>query len=60
MGRTSRTRTPGVKELFGLASGKIYEGSATTYQEEEAEVFRTQKEVNRLLESLEKTNASKT
>jgi hypothetical protein len=45
---------PGRKELSGLASAKIYEGSTTTYLEEEAEVFRTQKEVNRLLESLEK------
>jgi hypothetical protein len=54
MGRTARTRLPGAKELSGLATGKIYESAATTYHEEEAEVFRTQKEINRLIESLEK------
>ena len=52
-GKTRRS-VPGLDGLTGLARGAIYEGKTTNYSEEEADVFRTEKEINRLLESLEK------
>ena len=50
----TRRSVPGLDGLTGLARGAIYEGKTTNYSEEEADVFRTEKEINRLLESLEK------
>jgi hypothetical protein len=51
-GKTRRS-VPGLEGLTGLARGAIFEGKTTNYSEEEAEVFRTEKEIKRLLESLE-------
>jgi hypothetical protein len=53
-GKTERSRNPGYQPLSGLARGAIFEGKTTNYSEEEADVFRTEKEIKRLLESLEK------
>jgi len=52
-GKTKRS-IAGYSSFETLGRGAIYEGKTTNYSEEEADVFRTEKEINRLLESLEK------
>ena len=52
-GKTRRS-VDGLDGLTGLARGAVFEGKTTNYSEEEADVFRTEKEISRLLESLEK------
>ena len=51
---TPRTTTHGSKELYNLAKGNIYESVTTNYSKEEREVFNTQKQIDMLIESLEK------
>jgi hypothetical protein len=53
LGKTARSMA-GRKELENLVRGNIYEGPATNYNEEERELFSTQREINILIESLEK------
>ena len=53
LGKTARSMA-GRKEMQNLVRGNIYEGSATNYNREERELFSTQKEIDLLIESLEK------
>jgi hypothetical protein len=54
IGATPRTTNLGSKELGNLATGNIYESAATNYSVEEKQIFNTQKQINILIESLEK------
>ena len=50
---------PGIRDLSGMARG-IYETNDSNYDNEELELFRTNKEIKQLIENLEKsTNARK-
>ncbi len=50
---------PGIRDLSSMARG-IYETNDSNYDNEELELFRTNKEIKQLIENLEKsTNARK-
>jgi len=59
-GQRTTKRATGAEELGKLAKGYVFAENKTIYEGEESKIFNSSREIEKLIESLEKVNESKT
>ena len=59
-GQRTTKRATGAEELGKLAKGYVFAENKTIYEGVESKIFNSSREIEKLIESLEKVNESKT